>query len=97
MRTCKPLPELGGKTLSEKQKSRFAVAHIRSAPGFAITTETGEHWISQDGTNWRRQSLVSLSPAKKIVVPVQDRAEPPFYQQSGLPIFTTIRHLVVAF
>jgi len=48
-------PRLGDQSVTRKQKSSSAVALVRPAPVFAITTDTGEHWISQDGTHWQHR------------------------------------------
>ena len=49
------LPELGRNAISLKQKSASTNALVRSTPVFEITTDSGDHWISSDGVNWRRR------------------------------------------
>lgn len=48
------LPELGTNAIS-KHKSAAPNALVRPAPVFEVTTDNGDHWISADGVNWRRQ------------------------------------------
>jgi hypothetical protein len=50
-----PLPELGRNATSLKQQSASSNALVRPVPVFAITTDTGDHWISSDGVNWQRR------------------------------------------
>lgn len=49
------LPELNQNTIAGKQKSAYAGVPVRPIPAFEITTDSGEHWISEDGATWRHQ------------------------------------------
>ena len=48
-------PELGRNAVSLKQKSASPNKLVPPTPVFEITTDSGDHWISSDGVNWRRR------------------------------------------